>query len=261
VTIAEKEPFVQVPITPSVEKTERWVRIEFEGEMLADSKRALLLIQYGRAKLPTYFFPRVDVRIDLLTASEDTEEERGTVFWHLQVGDRISRNAAYSHLNPEPDLEALTDYISFKWHKVDHWYEEEEEIFVHARDPHKRVDAMPSSRHIRVEIDEVTAAETDRPVLLFETNLPTRYYIPGEDVNWHLFEAASRTTACPYKGTANYWSAMVGDKVEQNIMWSYPKPIDEMPKIKDLYAFFNERVDIFVDGELEPRPITAWSPR
>jgi uncharacterized protein (DUF427 family) len=142
---------------------------------------------------------------------------------------------------------------------MDGWYEEEEEIFVHPRDPYKRIDAVPSSRHVRIVINGETVADTRRPVLLFETGLPTRYYIPSEDIRMELFEPAVGTTSCPYKGVASYWSAKIGDKVFRNIVWSYLDPIPECPKIRGLLSFFNEKVDIYVDGELQPRPKTPWS--
>jgi uncharacterized protein (DUF427 family) len=162
-------------------------------------------------------------------------------------------------LDPASDLAALQNYVSFAWDKMDAWYEEEEEVFVHARDPHKRVDVLPSSRHVRVVIAGETVAETQQPHLLFETSLPTRYYIPREDVRMDLLEPASLKTRCPYKGIASYWSAKIGDHVVKNVVWSYPEPIPECPKIKGLLCFFNERVDLYVDGELQPRPQTPWS--
>lgn len=114
---------------------------------------------------------------------------------------------------------------------MDHWYEEEEEeVFVHPRDPYKRVDAILSSRHVRVVVNGVTVAETRRPTLLFETGLPTRYYIPPEDVRMELLEPAHSVTRCPYKGIASYWSVKVGEHVFRNLVWSYQDPIPECPK-------------------------------
>jgi uncharacterized protein (DUF427 family) len=139
------------------------------------------------------------------------------------------------------------------------WYEEEEEVFCHARDPRHRVDVLASSRHVRVAIDGLTLAETRRPYLLFETSLPTRYYIPRDDVRMDLLTATSFSSRCPYKGIAEYWSANLGERAVENIVWSYADPIVENPKIKGLLCFFNARVDLFVDGELQPRPRSPWS--
>ena len=149
--------------------------------------------------------------------------------------------------------------VSFDWNAMDSWYEEEEEVFVHARDPHKRVDVLLSSRHVRVEVNGETVAETRRPHLLFETSLPTRYYIPAEDVRMELLEPSHLHTRCPYKGTAGYWHVNAGGQRVRNLVWSYRETIPENPRIRDLLCFFNEQVDLYVDGELQQRPITPWS--
>jgi uncharacterized protein (DUF427 family) len=142
---------------------------------------------------------------------------------------------------------------------MDAWFEEDEEVFVHPRDPYTRVDTVHSSRQVRVEIDGVTLGETHRPILLFETGLPTRYYIPKQDVRMDLLEPTESVTRCPYKGVARHWSAQVRDKLIKDIVWSYPAPIPECPKIENLLSFYNEHVDLYVDGVLQERPITPFS--
>lgn len=255
----DRQPFIFNPPEPSVEPTARWIRVKFGGSVIADSKQALLLRQYGPAGLPTYYFPLDDVRSDALVPASATPSDNGKTFWNLQVGDQIAENAAWRYQVAPQGFEALQGYVSFNWQQMDGWFEEEEEIFVHARDPHQRIDVLASSRHVRVEIAGVTVAETRRPWLLFETNLPTRYYIQQEDVCMDLLEVSKLKTRCPYKGIARYWSANINGYHAKNVVWSYPDPIPENPKIKDLMCFFNERVDIYVDGELEPRPQTPWS--
>jgi uncharacterized protein (DUF427 family) len=263
-----RSPFVRVDesqppeLQTAVEPSARWVRVRFAGEVIANSRRTLLLRQYGgTGQLPTYYFPQQDVRMEALSgpdavaAAADAE-----VSWRsLTVGDRVERNAAWVVVNPPAAVAALAGYVSFAWGKMDGWFEEEEEVFVHARDPGKRVDVMPSSRHVRVVIGGETVAETRRPHLLFETTLPTRYYIPPEDLRMELLEPTGLKTRCPYKGIARYWTVRAGGRVAQNIVWSYPEPIAECPKIRGLMCFFNEHVDLYVDGELQPRPITPWS--
>ena len=141
---------------------------------------------------------------------------------------------------------------------MDAWYEEEEEIFLHPRDPYKRVDVLKSSRHVRVVLSGETIAESDRPHLLFETGLPPRYYFPEEDVRMDLLEQSESTSICPYKGKAVYLSAKIGDELFEDLAWSYPDPIAESPKIKGLLAFYPERVeDIIVDGE----PVKKKAPK
>lgn len=244
---------------PVVEPTPRWVRVRFGGVVVADSKRALLLRQYGPDRLPTYYFPQGDVRMDLLERAAPGQQDGDTARWTVRVGDRVAARAASMPLAPPPDLAALAGHLTFAWPAMDAWYEEEEEVFVHARDPYKRVDVLPSSRLLRVAIAGATVAETRRPALLFETSLPTRYYLPPEDVRTDLLEPSDTTTRCPYKGVAAYWSARVGDQVVRDVVWSYPDPIAECPKIRGLLCFFNERVDLYVDGEPQARPRTPWS--
>ncbi len=245
----------QTKIVPS----QRWVRVKFGGEWVADTRQALLLLQYKKGQLPAYFFPRRDVRQDVLRATAKENGQEGAVYWTVKAGDKEAVAAAWSFVKPPAEVAALKDFITFRWHKMDAWYEEEEEIFVHPRDPYKRVDSITSSRHVRVEVDGQTVADTRRPVLLFETGLPVRYYIPPADIEMAYLEPARGTTQCPYKGVASYWSVRVDDAIHRNIVWSYPEPIPESPKIMGLLCFFNEKVDIYVDGELQARPQTPWS--
>ena len=142
---------------------------------------------------------------------------------------------------------------------MDHCFEELEEVFIRPRDPYHRVDTVQSMRHVRIEVDGVVLAESERPYLLFETNLPTRYYLPPEDLNFSMLRPSDSHTACPYKGVASYWSVDTGDKEHKDIVWSYPDPIPEAPKIRGLLSFYNEKVDIIVDGVKQERPITPWA--
>jgi uncharacterized protein (DUF427 family) len=235
------------------------VRVQFNGEMIASSKHVQLLRESRH--LPVYYFPQGDVRMDLLTPTEThtTCPYKGLAsYWSIKVGDRSATDLAWSYLEPLPGSEAIAGHIAFYWNKVDHWYEEDEEIFKHPRDPYHRVDAMRASRTVKVVADGKTLAETDHPVLLFETGLVTRYYIPPQDVNWDLLEATDTTSTCPYKGDAVYWKVR---GAERDIAWSYPRPVLECPSIRGLIAFFNERVDLVVDGQREERPVTPWSRR
>lgn len=238
---------------PKVEPTSRWIRVRFGGEWIADSRRALLVIQYaGKGRLPTYFVPLADVHSGALVDPRDHPD--GTTSWDLRAGDHRADQAAWAWEQPAE----LADHVTFSWDAVD-WHEEDEQVYVHARDPHKRVDVVRSSRHVRVEIDGHTLAETTRPSLLFETWLPDRYYIPADDVRMELLEPSAATSRCPYKGVARYWSARIGDQLVPDVVWSYPEPILENPKIRDLLCFFNERVDLTVDGRPQERPRTYWS--
>ncbi|MCB9449837.1 MAG: DUF427 domain-containing protein [Anaerolineaceae bacterium] len=243
------------------EPTRRHIRVVFGGETIADSKRAMLLRDSGYDL--HYLFPLDDVRMGWLEASDFVEKSayKGEqTHWTVQVGEHRAENAAWAYPNaPVHDRPDLRGYIGFVWDAMDHWYEEDEEIFVHPRDPYHRVDTIKSKRHIKVVVEGEVVAETERPYLLFETNLPTRYYIPLEDVNPAYLTPTDLHTACPYKGVASYWSINVKGKTYANLVWAYPNPIAEIPKIKGTVAFYNEKLDIYVDGELEERPKTVWS--
>ena len=243
-----------------VESTPRHVRVTFNGETIADSKRALLLRETGH--LPVYYFPPEDVRHDLL---EPTEQHTRCPFkgeasyWSVKVGEIVADNAMWGYLDPLPGREDIRGYRAFYWNRMDAWYEEDEQVYMHPRDPYHRVDVLQSGRHVRVNSGGRTVAESVQPRLLFETGLPTRYYLPVEDVQMDLLEPTDTSSVCPYKGTASYWR-LKGDSGGRDVAWSYLDPIAECPKIRGLIAFFNERVDeLYVDGELQEKPKTPWT--
>ena len=237
-----------------IERSSRRVRTYFGGKLIADSRHVLLV--YETKRPPAYWFPIADVRMEYLEQSQPAAD---TIRGRLVVKDRVAHNATRAYVRPAGDRAALEGHLTFFWNQMDAWFEEDEEVFVHPRDPYTRVDTVHSSRRVRVEIDGVTVGETRRPILLFETGLPTRYYIPKPDVRMDLLEPTGSVTRCPYKGVACYWSALVGDKLVKDIVWSYPAPIPECPKIENLLSFYNEQVDLYVDGVLQDRPITPFS--
>jgi uncharacterized protein (DUF427 family) len=175
------------------------------------------------------------------------------------MGDKVAENAVWSYPEPVESCPPISGFMAFYWQMMDHWYEEDEEVFVHPRDPYHRVDILQSSRHVKVRVNGELVAETERPKILFETGLPPRYYIPPEDVREDVLVSSKKTTRCPYKGVASYWSIEVGAERVEDLIWYYPEPIPEAAKIKGLLAFFNEKVDLEVDGEVQETPITQWS--
>jgi uncharacterized protein (DUF427 family) len=243
-----------------VEPSPRRVRVKFNDEVIADSRRVLLLRETGH--LPVYYFPPEDVRQDLLEPTElhtRCPYKGEASYWTIRVGDREAKDAMWGYLDPLPGREDIRGYRAFYWNRVDAWYEEDEEVFKHPRDPYHRVDVLQSSRHVKVEIGGQTVADSRRPRLLFETGLPTRYYLPVEDVRMDLLEPTTTSSVCPYKGTASYWK-LAGDPSARDVAWSYQAPIPECPKIAGLISFFNERVDaLYVDDERQEKPATAWS--
>lgn len=239
-----------------IERSPRRVRTYFGGKLIADSQNVLLV--YESKRPPAYWFPIPDVRVKHLER-KDQASSTDTIRWRLVVEDRVAENGARGYANPVGDRAPLAGHVTFYWDQMDAWFEEDEEVFVHPRDPYTRVDTVHSSRHVRVEIAGQVMAETRRPILLFETGLPTRYYIPKQDVRMDLFEPTETRTRCPYKGVARYWSARSGEQTFKDVVWSYPAPIPECPKIENLVSFYNERVDLYVDGVLQDRAVTPFS--
>lgn len=243
-----------------MEPVERRVRVLLAGITVADSRRVQLL--FLPPPRSAYVFPREHVRWELLRETGRTTAMAGlgqVAGWTVEAGGKVAEGAAWTVTEPPAGLEALSGHVGFHWSRMDGWYEEDDEVFVHPRDPYHRVDVVTSSRHVEIRVGGELLAGTDRPRLLFETGLPTRYYIPRLDVRQDLLEKTSTTSRCPYKGVATYWSVRVGDRVFPDLVWSYEAPIPECPKIENLLCFFNERVETIVDGELLQRPATPWS--
>ncbi|MGI9649044.1 MAG: DUF427 domain-containing protein [Acidimicrobiia bacterium] len=241
-----------------VEDGHKRVRVFLDGECVADSVGVKLV--WEKPYYPVYYFPESDVRMELLTASgeEKRSPSRGTAtLFNVKAGNKEAANAAYSY--PDPKIEELGGLIAFHWKAMDAWFEENEEVFVHARDPYTRIDALPSSRHIEVQINGVTVADSTRPTLLFETGLPTRYYLPLIDVRMDLLSDSDTATFCPYKGQASYYSVDIEGDLVEDIAWYYKYPVEESSRIAGMVSFYNEKVDIYVDGTLEDRPKTMFS--
>jgi uncharacterized protein (DUF427 family) len=253
------------PVPPgefTAEPSERHVRGVVGSTTLVDSPAPLLVWEPDRA-VPGYVFPRADVRVDLLRETAPPDHGRHPQvarWWDVEVEGRVLPALVFEYA-----VAGLEDHLAVDWFLrddapgVDHWYEEDEEIFKHPRDPYKRVDPIPSSRHVEVFVDGVKVADTRRPVLLFETRLPTRYYVPAEDVDLARLRETDLVTTCPYKGDARYWSVDTGERVRQDIVWSYPDPVRAATPIKDHLAFYNEVVDIVVDGVPLARPQSEFT--
>jgi uncharacterized protein (DUF427 family) len=244
-----------VPEGVRIEAAAKRVRTYLGGEQVADTTRPLLV--WELPYYPTYYFPAADVRTELLEADAGLAQSeslgKGTT-WTVSAGSKQAPGAAvrYEHA----PVEELREMIRFEWAAMDAWFEEDEEVFTHARDPHTRIDILASSREVRVEVDGVTLAQSASPRLLFETGLPVRYYLPKPHVRLDLLELSETVTHCPYKGQAESWSARVGEHLYENLAWSYPTPLPESQKIAGMIAFYDERVDLFIDGARADRPST-----
>jgi uncharacterized protein (DUF427 family) len=240
-----------------IEQSPKRVRAYLAGELVADSKRPYLVWEWPY--FPTYYFPAEDVRADLVPAGQtEHSPSRGEgQLYHIKVAGTAADGAALRY--PDSPIEALRGLVRLDWNSMSEWLEEDEPVYTHPRDPYHRVDILASSRRVRVELDGVTVAESGQPRILFETTLPARYYIPLTDLRMDLLRPSDAVTSCPYKGTAGYWSVDTGTAVHRDIVWIYRHPLPESQKIAGLAAFYNERVDLYLDGELQDRPRTHFS--
>lgn len=242
------------------EPSRKRIRVVFGGETIVDTTDSLILFERGH--VPVYYVPRKDAAMELLMPTDHSTHcpfKGDASYFTVSAGGKTAENAVWSYARPFDECAGITGYLAFYWNKMDAWFEEDEEVFVHARSPHVRVDILDSSRPVRVELGGITVAETTRARFLFETGLPTRYYIPRDDVVAELLPSQTQTR-CPYKGTARYHHVRVGAKTFEDIVWFYPDPVHESARIKDYLCFFNERVDaVFVDDVAEEKPETKWS--
>ena len=234
----------------------RRLRAVVNGETIVDSLAPRLLHETGL--LPRYYIPREDVNWELFEPTDHTTHcpfKGDARYWTLRVGDTVLENVVWEYPEPIEGAPGLAGLVSFYWEPIDHWYEEDEEVFVHPRDPFHRVDVLPTSRRVRISVDGELLAESTRAFAVHETSLPVRWYLPREDVDFERLDAHELTTRCPYKGEASEYWTLDG---ETPVAWSYPDPIPEVGRLAGLVAFYNERVDIEVDGEgAEREPAAA----
>jgi uncharacterized protein (DUF427 family) len=235
--------------------TPKRIRAYFSGQVVADSTHAYLLRDGGP---PVYYFPESDVKTALFTPSDQVKNAplRGDAsFWSIKVGEHLAQDAAWTYRSPVKGAEFLKGYVALEWNKMDAWFEEKDQVFVHARDPFLRIDTISTDRHVKVVLNGQTVAESDAAVILLEPGQLIRYYIPVADTRVDLLRPSATTSRCPYKGLANYYSMEVGGKMFEDVIWSYRAPTLESGKIAGMVSFYNERVDaIFVGGEEVPKP-------
>lgn len=240
-----------------VEPVPRRVRAVLGGQVVLDTTRALYLWEWP-------FYPQFQIPAEDVDAASLIDEQhshrlsRGTVARvGLRAGgvERLSIGRRYL----ESTVEGLVGTIRFDWEALDAWFEEDEEVFVHPRNPYVRVDALRSRRTVRVERDGVVLGESAAPVMVFETGLPTRYYLDRSAVDFSVLRPSDTVTSCPYKGrTTGYWSVQAGEALHADLAWSYDFPTRQLLPIAGLIAFYDEQVDVFLEGELQPRPTTHF---
>jgi uncharacterized protein (DUF427 family) len=234
-----------------VEPSTKWVRVYLGGELVASTMNALLV--WESRGYPVYYVPAADLNEDLLVpdgAIAHSQSLGDAETFTVKAGPAVAAGAALRY--DGGTVPELRDHVRFEWDAMDAWFEEDEEVFVHPRDPHARIDVLPSSRHVRVELDGVTIADSNRARLLFETGLPVRYYLPKLDVRMDLLVPSDTVTHCPYKGRAEYWSIRVNDRVHRNLAWSYRTTPPESQKVATLIAFW--KADTYVDDIMVTAP-------
>ncbi|HEY3005572.1 MAG TPA: DUF427 domain-containing protein [Kribbellaceae bacterium] len=237
-----------------VEPVPRRIRGFVRGETVFDTTRALYV--WENPNYPQYYIPLDDIRPGVLVDEDEMKQNRrGTFQVHgLRVGDDY-RPAVASVLK-DSAVEGIAGTVRFDWDGLDSWFEEDEPVIVHPRNPYTRVDCVRSNRPVRIELDGVVLADSHSHVALFETGLPTRYYLDRTDVDLTKLVPSDTVTSCPYKGTTTgYWST----ETRRDIAWTYDFPLREVQPIAGLIAFYNEKVDIYLDGELLERPRTKFS--
>lgn len=260
-TVPEDRDYPAPPVPAGhVEPAPRRVRGVLAGAPVFDTTRARYVWEWPF--YPQYYVPVDDIAPDLLIDEQRTQKlKRGVAaVYGLRVGDQ-ERPGSVRVYGADADP-AVAGTARVDWDALDAWFEEDEQVFVHPRNPYVRVDALRSRRSVRVELGGVVLAESDAPVLVFETGLPTRFYLDRTALNWAHLRRTGTETACPYKGvTTDYWSVVIGDEVHADLAWSYAFPTRQLLPIAGLVAFYDEHVDTYVDGELRPRPVTHFSRR
>jgi len=240
-----------------VEPVPRRIRAYLGSEKVLDTTRARYVWEWPY--YPQYYVPLADVRQDLLIPEGHAQQTgRGKTELHgLRAGEANRPRAA--RVITESTIEGLSGTVRFEWSALDAWFEEDEQVFVHPRSPYTRVDALRSNRPVRVELDGVVLADSASSVMVFETGLPTRYYVSRTDVRFEHLVPTNTVTACPYKGmTSAYWSVRSGGVVHKDLAWAYDFPTRQLLPITGMVAFYNEKVDTFVDGQLLERPETHF---
>lgn len=207
-----------------IEPAPKWIRGKIGNRTVVDTRRAQLVWEHE-------YYP----------------------WWYIPVADVDDSSL------PTSSIDELPDHVKIDFSAVERWFEEDEEVFIHPRDPYRRVDALPSSRHVVVRVDGIVVADSHHPTILFETGLPPRYYLPPNDVRLDLVTPTDTTSGCPYKGFARYWSLEVDGVAHPDLVWGYDEPLPESAPVKGLMCFYNEKVELEIDGEPIEQVTTKFS--
>ncbi|MFL6241148.1 MAG: DUF427 domain-containing protein [Actinomycetes bacterium] len=240
-----------------VEPCAKRVRCYVGGSLVLDSSRASYVWEVPY--FPAYYVPMDDVTAELIPTGETHHSpSRGeATVYDVKTATGVASGAAIRYA--DSPLEELRDLVRVAWDDGIEWLEEDEPVYTHPRDPNTRVDILASSRHVRVEVDGVTVAESRAPRVLYETGLPPRFYLPMSDVRLDLLEPTDTVTHCPYKGAATYWDLVIDGRRYDSFVWCYRSPFPESQKVAGMLCFFNEKVELYVDGVRQDRPNTKFS--
>jgi uncharacterized protein (DUF427 family) len=226
----------------------RRVRAVFAGETVLDTTRGMLLHESNL--LPQLYLPRGDLRDDLLVRTDHRTYcpfKGDASYWSVTVHGQTADNAVWSYLDPLPGVSWLSNYVAPYWDSMDTWFDEDVQVAGHLRDPYHRVDVRSTSRHVRVLAGAEVVAESRRAMLLSETGLPNRCYLPADDVRTDLLEPSSTHTVCPYKGTASYHSLRTPSGTIADAAWYYPDPLDGVQAIRGYLCFAAEGIETWVE--------------
>ena len=240
-----------------VEPAPRRVRGLLADEVVFDTTQAMYVWEWPY--YPQYYIPLADVMSDVLVAENTTQHSsRGVVeLYGLGVGGFHRPHAA--RVLQDSSVDGLSGTVRFDWDALDNWFEEDELVFVHPRNPYVRVDALRSTRRVQIELEGVVLGESPSTIMVFETGLPTRYYLNRTEINFDHLIPTDTVTKCPYKGTTSgYWSVRTPERIHPDLAWSYNFPTPQLLPIAGLIAFYNERVDIIVKGHQLDRPMTHF---
>jgi uncharacterized protein (DUF427 family) len=232
----------------------------FAGQTVFDTTDAKLLHETGH--LPVYYVPEAALRHDLLEPTDRTTHcpHKGDARYRsIRVGERVAENAVWAYPDPIEPAAFLAGHAAFFWKLLDAWLVEDGEVKGHPRDPYHRIDVFPTSRRVRISLDGVELADSERALVLYETGLPPRFYLPVDDVRTDLLEPSETHTRCAYKGVASYWHFLANGELHDDLAWTYPELDHDGREVEGLIAFFNERVELEVDGVAHERPVTQWS--
>lgn len=259
-----------------VHPNHKWIKAFLDDAVVVDTTRAQVVWEPRRV-VPSYAVPVDDIDGELVPYDGPIGTEKparmgsggppvltpGTPFSvHTSAGTPFTIRTASGDLAgaaftpADPDLDG---YVILEWDAFTQWHEEDVQVIGHPHDPFDRIDCLQSTRHVVVSLNDDVLADTTHPTMLFETPLPVRYYIPRKDVRMDLVEPSRTSTVCAYKGIASYWSGKAGQRLVPDIAWTYEQPLHDAQPVQDMISFFTERVDLVVDDEPIPRPLTPWS--